>query len=399
MRWVSAVLHGIALLLALNVQYLESPLAGAWLPFHLAGCACLLASNDPHPPRTPLWWALLLWTISLLASTFILRPVGDGAATMWLLIAMPTLALCMKRQAITAYATVFLSILFLYAAGLDVQMAMNVHYTALDYGGMLGHTAMAWPLIDPNNAAAVVNLGLIPSFYLALRKPKAFFLVAIFAAALFTTGSKAGMLAGAAGCTFLLVSWLEMNWFFATWTLLIGSVFMFLLPPGAFDPLINSLNYRIPLWSGAAKLLSIHPFTGTGIGTFYYYYKTVRHEDITAGVYAHNDLLQFAIEMGLPIAGLYCYLTYVVARRLPAVGAVTFLVVFVQALVEFQFYLPSINLALGLALAELLWSKDTDQAQLSQQRIGGPGHHYGVAGNNSHPPLGSQIRHLLRRPF
>lgn len=342
-----AWLHAAALLIALFVQSMGSPLAGAWLFFHLAGCAVLL--KDGYPERNPVWYASLAWLLALGLSTFILAPVGGAAAVMWVLASMPTLALCLKAKHVIPYAKSMGGVLLVYAIGLIIQYALGVKYDQLNYIGY------AWPLIDPNNAAAVINCGLIPAVYLALRNKKYLWLVLIFAAALFVTRSTAG--AGAALiASFFLIR--ERHGGMAADFMLVGGILTALLTftvwPTPFEKALTSFAWRFPIWEASLPLLDIRPWSGLGLGSFAFYYAQVRTEPVTAGWYAHNDILQFAIEMGIPAALAFCGLILSVAwttTRKNIAPACVLLAVLLQSMVEFQFYVPAISLLLGLALA------------------------------------------------
>jgi O-antigen ligase len=60
---------------------------------------------------------------------------------------------------------------------------------------------------------------------------------------------------------------------------------------------------RLPLWRDALSLIRDHPWTGVGLGTYNWAspsYQTAHFEWRVD--YAHNDYLQFAAELGLPLA-------------------------------------------------------------------------------------------------
>ena len=354
MKWLAAGLHAAALSVALCVQSLTGPLAGAWLFFHLASCAVMLYSPEPPPPKNLLWKATLAWLLMVTASAFIFRPVPNGAATMWFLFAMPSLALCMKKEYLPDFLKATLAVLTVYAFGLLLQFALNVHYTLADYGGMLNHSAMAWPLLDPNNAAAVLNAGLIPCVYMALRRPRCLSAVLIFALALATTGSKAGAITAAVCCTALVIQRYRIH--LPTAALAIAILIVCLLPftGGVQRALEGSLATRIPVWSASASLLTVRPLTGIGLGMFKPYYDKVRTESVTAGFYAHNDTIQFGVEMGIPAMIVFVALALVAALSTRygniASGAVL-AALLMQSMFEFQFYIPSVSLLAGLALA------------------------------------------------
>ena len=120
------------------------------------------------------------------------------------LTAAPILAVCMKKRYLKSYLAVSLGVITLYAVGLILQVGLHVHYTHLEYGGHIANLP-AWPLLDPNNAATVVNLGLVPCFWMMLRKPKWAVLVAVLSVALLLAESKGGILAAFVACT--IISW------------------------------------------------------------------------------------------------------------------------------------------------------------------------------------------------
>lgn len=336
---LSAVLHAVSLAIALCVQTMSSPIAGAWLFFHFAGCACSYRYPDKRPV---IWWLALAWLVVLGASTFILMPVVNGAATMWVLAAMPMLALSVRQENIKAYLDAFLAVLVIYACGLIWQMIMHIQFTSYNYSGY------AWPMLDPNNASAVINAGLIPSFYMALRKPKWFLPFAIFALAMLATNSKAGALAGGLSCAILIYEYCGDIPILLS--LLCGLPFV----PRIIDLCTKSIDDRLPIWKASLPLLTIHPFTGLGLGSFGYYYSQVRTENYTGGWFAHNDALQLGIEVGLPAALILVSLFFMVMKttnrnNIPSMCVL--LAIFLQSLVEFQFYVPAVSLVAGLGLA------------------------------------------------
>lgn len=345
-----AILHGIALLIALNVQSMTSPLAGAWLLFHLAGCLWIYT---PPKEKNPVWRACLLWLIALGVSTFIMAPVTNGAATMWVMAAAPILALSMRKEYLQDYITATLVVLVIYAVVLIGEMVFTIGYT--NYNVLVvgrNHLASAWPLMDPNNAACVMNTALLPCFYMALRKPKWFWLCAVFCVALYATASRTG---AAVAVFFAIILLLERfpklvrEWEAA----LIGII----IAAGVYHKYIQhdpSLAVRMEIWKASAQLVLLHPDVGVGLGSFSTYYNMVRTEHVTAGYFAHNDLLQIFIEMGVLCAFIFGCLMVVVwdkTTRANIASACVILSVFLHSMMEFQFYLPSVSIIVGLALA------------------------------------------------
>jgi hypothetical protein len=81
---------------------------------------------------------------------------------MWVLSAAPILGLCLQKKHLKSYLIGFGTVLTLYAIGLIAQMLLGVKYTTYDAG-------YAWPLLDPNNAAAVFKLRAHTSVLVVLK--------------------------------------------------------------------------------------------------------------------------------------------------------------------------------------------------------------------------------------
>jgi O-antigen ligase len=212
----------------------------------------------------------------------------------------------------------------------------------------MGFQAASWPLLDPNNAAAVINAGLIPSLYMAVRKTKWLVLVVVFGVALFLTVSKAGMIAAAIAC--IIIGYDAFGAY-----LMFPLSFIGLLFAGRFIPEITqSLNHRLEIWEVSLPLLKLFPFTGTGLGSFSFYYHQIKTPEAINVNYAHNDLLQFAVEMGLPAAFIFYLLgvaVFVKTTRDNMVSGCVLLALFIQSMLEFQFYVVSVSILSGAALA------------------------------------------------
>lgn len=344
-----ALLHATAFAISLFVQFTGSPLAGAWLLFHLAGCAALLYNGNYPKSHGTVWYGCLAWLLALGASTFLFAPVRSGAATMWVLAAMPTLALCLRKEHVKPYLICFLTVITVYALGLVAQAVLNTQTTAYNYSGR-----HAWPLLDPNNAAAIINMALLPCVYLTLNKHARWgILSALFACALYATGSKAGIGTAGIGMAIMLAVCCDAELVLMGAALgTIQAVLIYFYRPELILLLVDSFRDRLPIWEASLPLLSLRPLTGLGLGTFGFYYAQVRTEQYTAGWHSHNDVLQMAIEMGIPAALIFCALFAVVAvtTRQALASGVVLLAVFLQSMVEFQFYIPAVSIPLGLAL-------------------------------------------------
>lgn len=351
-RALPAIFFGIALAIALNVQMMSSPLAGAWLLFFAADCLMMIYQSQDKD-RGLIWKTSLLWMISLGVSTFLLAPVISGAMVMWILIAMPMLALAMREEYLRGHLEAALIVVTCYAIGLIVQTLLHVQYTNINYPAkILSFPAVAWPLLDPNNAAAIVNMGMMPCFYMALRKRKWWALVAIFAFAMFATGSKTGALMMALGLAAILTARYRLE--ITTVLIIVTSGVLAMMELAGHNVVNEAFHYRAMMWSDSMPLAFIRPVSGLGLGTFADYYARVRTETNTAGFFAHNDLLQIAIENGIPAAGIFISVALAVAlttRRANIASAAAMGAVFFHSMMEFQFYLPAVTLLMGLALA------------------------------------------------
>lgn len=345
-----AVLHGISFALALNVQHMMLWLGDAWLPFFLAGCFFLLYDDSPETPN-PVRGACAAWLTVLALSTFIIHPMLGGAVWFWSLAAMPALAICMKRKYVAGYMLVFGFLLSAYALLLIGQFALSVSYTNISYNWFnKDHIegtryAAAWPLVDPNNAAAVINVGLLSSLW--FMSP----LFWLFLPALIVTGSKAGVgVALLFGIPMLLRS-APKNYLCALGLALCADAV--LLSDEIISAVQLSISNRVPIWQGAVKLLDKSPFTGLGVGSFGTNYATVRTEHFTGGGFAHNDLLQFTIELGTPAALIFVCVwlsAFLLTSKNNAGAMCVACAVLVQSMVEFQFYVPAISILMGLVI-------------------------------------------------
>lgn len=64
---------------------------------------------------------------------------------------------------------------------------------------------------------------------------------------------------------------------------------------------VSSVNKRMLIWKSSLNMASDYFWLGAGPGSFWLVYPQYKSpQDESAGFYAHNDLLQFCIEVGLP---------------------------------------------------------------------------------------------------
>lgn len=161
-----ALLLAAAIALSLQAQMLNSPLCAAWLLPFLAAIAIAVYRKGGPPQRGVVWWGALAWLIALGLSTFFISPIPGAAATMWILAAAPILSLCLRAEHINACAIGALAVLAIYAVGLIAQETLDIRYTT----AWERHSGRSWPVLDANNAAAILNFGLIGSFWMMIKK-------------------------------------------------------------------------------------------------------------------------------------------------------------------------------------------------------------------------------------
>lgn len=179
------------------------------------------------------------------------------------------------------------------------------------------------PLLDANAAAALINLFLLPALWVTWAPPthrrerlKQLTLIALLAAALFSTASRGAMLALAG--TFVLSVFVLMVFRIPfSRRGLIASLAAFvlgfaLIHMGPQEPASRSMTHlwgdnssqaRLMLWQSTWEMYLDSPVLGSGFGTFAVLYPQFRsqQENGTEGTFAHNDYLQLLAEGGLPL--------------------------------------------------------------------------------------------------
>jgi hypothetical protein len=196
---------------------------------------------------------------------------------------------------------------------------------------MLSSRRVHWPLSNPNTLAGLLSLGFFGAqgWMLSARKrlPSniALGLSLLLAAAILTTGSRGAVVALAGGFVPLILlagNFRRKHWRCLTLTALGMAAFFAAMGLFTADGLqatstrlvetatgAESLLYDRPhIWAASWRVVQDHFWSGTGIGTFFLYYPQYRTGDFTsAGLMAHNDPLQFGVEMGV-LAPLLFYL-------------------------------------------------------------------------------------------
>ncbi len=247
----------------------------------------------------------------------------------------------------------------------------------------------AYPLLNANNLAALMTMGLMPALALALTADgKAKRIVAALSALLLFAGlvateSRGGLLSCAAVTPFLLFT-LRRSLNFKNIALMLvviaavmGAQSLHSKHGGAAARLsalasikqdADAMNRPI-LWKATLGMIAANPLTGTGFGSFYLVYPSHRpvQDTRSAGQWAHNDPLQFAAEMGIaaPLL-LYAFLASLIFRQWEAVRTpgtddsrkallagplFGFMAMILHTHIEFHLYLMPVLIVSGVWLA------------------------------------------------
>lgn len=130
----------------------------------------------------------------------------------------------------------------------------------------------------------------------------------------------------------------------------------------------GALGSRLTIWKDASAMLWKHPWLGAGLGSFPYGFTRVQNTFLGYKVlHAHNDYLEYAVELGIPGAlllfGMIAYVAAGLARacRLPssddpdaaavalgALGATGALLV--HSIADFNLHIPANALVFSVAL-------------------------------------------------
>jgi hypothetical protein len=300
------------------------------LAFALVLVGCAIGTQTP-PKIAIIWAGVLLFTLQTVIGM-------AGALLAGILFLMPCVAMKATRDTVKGLIVVVTA----FALGLIYQ-----HFFAKD---LQFYNRAMWPMSDPNSAGALVNLALVPC--LLMRKKV---LSVILLCGLFVTGSKGAMigLCAALGVYFFVTGGKHIKAAVLCAVAALG-VAVFKVPM-----LYTALAQRFPTWDTAKDLVTFH---GMGHGSYVKMYPHVRTEDYTAGQFANNDLLQFAIEMGWPIAVLFTMLCgYVMLKttRENLIPACAMLAILTQSLVSFPLYIPAVSIGMGIVLK---WWHDEQRA-------------------------------------
>ncbi len=320
----------------------------AWIFPFLLGCALLVFDGHIYAHMKPRK-AMLGWLAMIGLAGFITAPGFGNMPLLMTLAAMPILAACLRMRPayLRTYYWCFGVVIGGFSIGLFYQF---LHYTVMEPGFVFAHQFLgvarirpSWPMLDPNNAAAVMNIGLFPSLYMALRDWRFWPAVLLFLTGIVVTASMAGCMLAAVGCIVVLA--LRWPCWWLTFPCIAPAV------PLVWPTLMECLSRRMPIWSTGWEMMQLRPFSGIGIGIFKLVYDHLRVEHGTSGYFVHNDVMQIAIEMGWPAALVFGVMWLEAVWKLRAVALCVLLAVLMHSMVEFQFYVPAISILLGVALA------------------------------------------------
>jgi O-antigen ligase len=281
----------------------------------------------------------------------------------------------------------FERVLLYFLAGVMVCLVGTTLFQYIFVTQYLVDGRINWPLANPNALAGLMSFGVFGAFACALVAQKrwaqiASILVAIvIIAAILATGGRGALYAMIGGLVILagvLLPVVRERWHAVAFIVLGGLAAYFLMNmtggEGAQTPVTNFVNdkvdfsERFELWKSTFAIFKDHPITGTGIGTFFLYYPEYRLEDVgTAGLMSHNDVLQYASELGFlaPIMlyglaifmGVLTFKAFCVSeksdvRRVWVLTSFMALAAcFVHAHITFHFHILPIMMVVGFALA------------------------------------------------
>lgn len=193
------------------------------------------------------------------------------------------------------------------------------------------------PFADPNNYAALLNMGLFTALGLAFISPHRRMrwllqgAAVLMMVALVLIGSRMAMIVTVvSGIVFFALTLKTPGYHHKFWGVFCVAAVLALIASdlhGAdrvtslertIELLVPaedaSVSARLLIWESSLALLKEYIWIGAGLGSFYLLYPSVRDadENSSAGYMAHSDPLQFGIEAGLPaVIMLYAILVMV----------------------------------------------------------------------------------------
>ena len=185
--------------------------------------------------------------------------------------------------------------------------------------------SIRYPFADPNNYAGLLNIGLFAALGLLSVTEKKSSKILLNAAcvvmmtALVLIGSRMAMIVSVAGlCLFAGLAFQSPAFSRKTFFLVVAAGVLAFAGSGLFNDVRvtsieraaeltapaqdKSVEARTEIWASTFDLIGQHWMTGSGLGTYYLTYPSVRAEAeiYSSGLMAHADPLQFWAEAGLP---------------------------------------------------------------------------------------------------
>ena len=344
----------------------------------------LVRAVGRRAPFDPWDLLLTLWLAWLLVAQWLKEAPATGTPLIWSLLLFPLVFFGWRRTGfVTTNAPSWQRWLWFF--GIALALWGLLEDPARQYAGKIDG-----PFTDPNLYAAGLNLFWLPltAWYLSGRpqgtpwRLAGLWVLGALALAFFLAASRGAALA--ALLLFPLIFWhtrraaghraAAWQWLGVTGLAYLAAQFLF---PGSQDVaqrLVVTLEQgdsaRLMLWQATFDLILNAPWHGIGLGGFRSAYPLSRlpEENLTAGIWSHNDYLQLWLEGGfvtllfvLVFFGVFAWLAFDALRRRAdtasgeqlglACGA---LALFIHAGVNFILYFAFVNVFLGLYLARAL---------------------------------------------
>lgn len=236
--------------------------------------------------------------------------------------------------------------LFIHLSALAVGIAVLALWAWVQFFILNVGKRVHDPMLNPNNLSVVFNMAIFPAMALFFSSRRlwtsvaGFVLAVLYTSALFMTQSRGGLIAFVIALVvfFMMVRGQEGLTVRKTLLFLLSVIACFLMVHltssgfygKTFTQLVdflsgnqNQIVERTLIWASTWKIIQEHFWTGTGLGTFIFYYPKFRSpHDASDGFFAHMDPLQFWAEMGVFAYVLfYAWLITVFVRHILATRA------------------------------------------------------------------------------
>ena len=346
MRLITSLLIAAAFALALFVKSTGSLYLYSWLSLFYIACGMLLFTGRHQLDPGAFTKLLIAWGVVVVMSAFLFRVTINGASpAVGAMLTLPVVyALSLMRpdrkEIILSHVVTVGTLLFALAV-----------YTCLQWFG--GVSNPHWPLSNPNNLAAMMAVGLIVSVGVIHRTKYALITAGVFALAMVATGSRGAILACVIALLFVVN---KNNWF--RLTALVAGIFLAAVivdNKGGLDSLFYSADVRLGIWAVALRAIESNPLMGTGLGSFPIIQHLYMPGEIVLerGMMVHNDMMQFALEMGIPAMLIFYSLCLVALVKTNQKAMIPFAVLFVVILhthVSLNMYIPAIQVLIAIAV-------------------------------------------------